>query len=97
MSMGEKPRNTKTKRKKSPVWLPSHLPVFKMEADCFPVPENTETYPKWERVPNLMGQKKRQGWVRYGQLIADNMIFIHMKFQDLQQKRTGVRLQVQKQ
>ena len=43
-----------------------------------------------------MGQKKRQGWERYGQLIADNMIFIHMKFQDLQQKQAGVRLQNKK-
>ena len=32
----------------------------------------------------------------YGQLIADNMIFIHMEFKDLQQKRAGVRLEVQK-
>ena len=41
-----------------------------------------------------MGQNKSQGWVRYGQLIADYMIFIHMKFQDLQQKQAGVRLEV---
>ena len=36
-------------------------------------------------------------WVRYGQLIADNMIFINVKFQDLQQKRARVRFEVQKQ
>ena len=27
--------------------------------------------------------------MRYGQLIIDNMIFIHMKFQDLQQEKVG--------
>ena len=45
MGMGEKPRNTKTNAKtmeKFPVWLPSHPPVYEMEADCFPVSENTE-------------------------------------------------------
>ena len=47
MGMGEKPRNTKTKTsKKSPVWLLSYPPhVCKMEADCFPVPENTANKP----------------------------------------------------
>ena len=29
-------------RKQFPVWLPSHPHVNEMEADCFPVPENTE-------------------------------------------------------
>ena len=33
------------KGKKIPVWLPSHLPVYEMEADCFPVSENTENKP----------------------------------------------------
>ena len=32
--------------------------------------------------------------MRYGQLIADKMIFIHIKFQDLQQKWARVRLEV---
>ena len=46
MEMGGKPRNTKTKtRKKSPVQLPSHPPVYKMEADCIPAPENTKNKP----------------------------------------------------
>ena len=47
MGMGEKkPEIQKTKtRKKSPVWLPSHPPVYEIEADCFPVPENTENKP----------------------------------------------------
>ena len=47
MGMGEKSRNiqnTKTKEK-FPVWLPSHSPVYEMEADCFPVFENTENKP----------------------------------------------------
>ena len=52
MGMGEKPRNiqktnTKTKEK-FPVWLPFHLPVKELEADCFPVSENTENKPVWE-------------------------------------------------
>ena len=47
MGMGENPRNIqKTKqRKKIPVWLPSHAPDNEMEADCFPVSENTENKP----------------------------------------------------
>ena len=47
MGMGEKPRNiqnTQTKEK-FPVWLLSHSPVYEMEADCFPVSENTENKP----------------------------------------------------
>ena len=64
MGMRENPWNiqkTKQRKKKFPVWLPSHPPVYEVEADCFPASENTEksqTYPKWERIPNLMGQKK---------------------------------------
>ena len=47
MGMGEKLRNIqKTKqRKKIPVWLPSHPPVYEVEADCFAVFENTENKP----------------------------------------------------
>ena len=49
MGMGEKPQNiqktnTKTKEK-FPVWLPSHPPVYEMEADNFPVSQNTENKP----------------------------------------------------
>ena len=28
--------------KKFPVWLPSHPPLYSMEADCFSVSKNTE-------------------------------------------------------
>ena len=47
MGMGEKPRNIqKTKqRKKFLVWLLSHPTVYEVEADCFPVSENTENKP----------------------------------------------------
>ena len=33
------PKYTKdeTKKKKFPVWLPSHTPIYEVEADCFPV------------------------------------------------------------
>ena len=53
-------------------------------------PKTSRTYPKWEGVLNLMGQK-RQGRTRYGELIADDMIFIRVKFQDLPQKRAPLR------
>ena len=32
-------------RKKFPVLLPSHTPVYEIKADCFPVSENTENKP----------------------------------------------------
>ena len=64
-----------------------------MEADCFPVSEITENKP--ERDLSLLGQK-RQGWARCGQLMTGNVNYIHLKFQDLQQKRVGVRVEVQK-
>ena len=32
-------------RKRFPILLPSHPPVYEMEADCFPVSENTENKP----------------------------------------------------
>ena len=42
-------KNQKTKNETKeqifPVWLPSHPPVYEMEADCFPVSENTENKP----------------------------------------------------
>ena len=38
---GRKIQKTK-QRKKFPVWLPSHLPVYEVEADCFPVSKITE-------------------------------------------------------
>ena len=44
MEMGEKTlkyKKMKT-RKKSPVCLPSHLPVYEMEANCFSEPEDTK-------------------------------------------------------
>ena len=40
------PKNTKDEAKqKFPVWLPSHSPVYNVEADCFPVSENTKNKP----------------------------------------------------
>ena len=46
LGIGEKPRNEKAKneynKEKFPVWLPSYPPFYNMEADCFPVSENTE-------------------------------------------------------
>ena len=44
----EKPWNTKANRKprkKFPVWWPSDPHFYEMEADCFPVFENTENNP----------------------------------------------------
>ena len=54
----------------------------------------TLTYPRWERDSRLMRQKI-QGWAWYGQLMTDGMNYIHVKFRDLQQKRTGVRVEVE--
>ena len=91
---------TKTKRRKnSPIGCPPIPPFTKCRPTVFRCPKTpirSQTSPNWERVPNLMGQKKRQGWVRYGQLIAENITFVHIKFQDLQQERTRVRIEVQK-
>ena len=73
-------------------------PLTKWRLTVFQCPETLKTsraYPKWESDPNLVGQK-RQGWAWYGQLLADSMNFIHVKFQDLQKKRAGVRFEVQK-
>ena len=96
----KKPKIQKRKQEKNtPFGYPPIPPSTKWRPTVFRCPktlQTSRTYPKWVGVPNLMGQKKIQGWVRYGQLIADNMIFIHMKFQDLQQNRAGVWLEVQK-
>ena len=73
-------------------------PSMKWRLTIFQCPKTlktSRTYPRWERDPSLMGQKI-QGWSWYGQLKADNMIFIHVNFQDLQQKWAGVRVEVQK-
>ena len=51
------------------------LPSTKWRPTVFRCPKTIWTYPKWERDPNQMGQK-RQGWVRYSQLLADSMNFI---------------------
>ena len=39
--------NAKMKENKEriPVWLPYHPPFYDMEADCFPMSENTENKP----------------------------------------------------
>ena len=61
----ERKTNTKAnkkKRKKFPVWLPAHPRLYDMEADSFPVSENTKNKPDRPSVggvPNLMGQKKK--------------------------------------
>ena len=39
-------RQNETKEKIFPVWLPSHPTVYEMEADCFPVSENTGNKPE---------------------------------------------------
>ena len=90
--MGEQPRNTKTKARKKSFGYPPIPTSTKWRPTVYRCPKTPKT--SWT-YPNIMGQKKRQGWVRYGQLVADNMIFIHMKFQYLQQKRAGVRFEVQ--
>ena len=94
--MEEKPiniqkTNTKTKEK-FPLWSTKWRPtVFR----CPKTPKTIWAYPRWEMNLSLVGQKI-QDWARYEQVKADNMIFIHVNFQDLQQKQAGVRLEVQK-
>ena len=39
------PKCNKTNLSEIPHWLPSHPPVYEIEADCFPVFENTENKP----------------------------------------------------
>ena len=53
-------------------------------------PKTSRTYPRWDSDPSLVGQ------INTGQIKAGNYIFIHMNFQDLQQKRAGVQVEVQK-
>ena len=61
MGMGEKPRNiykSKKQRKKSPVWLPSHPPIYKIGGRLFSrskEPETSRAYPRWDGNPNLQG------------------------------------------
>ena len=69
-----------TKEKNSPFGFPSIPPSTKWRPAVFRCPKTPKTnriYPKWEKVPNLMGQKKT-GWA------AVNMDFVHLKFQGLQ-------------
>ena len=55
MGMREKARNIQKKKKneyenQGKMWLPSNNPIYEMEADCFPVPENTENKPDLPKV-----------------------------------------------
>ena len=90
MGMGEKSRNiykNKETKEKSPVWLPSHPPVYKLEADCFPGRKNRKQVgPALGGTGILIyrGKKKIKGRARCGSIQAGNMIFIHMNVQDLQ-------------
>ena len=56
MGMGEKPRNIYKNKEKSPVWLPSHPPVYKIGGRLFSGakdPETSRTWPRWGWDPNL--------------------------------------------
>ena len=85
MGMREKPRNIQKdkQRKKFPIWLPSHSPVYKNRGRLFsgvqkqagPTLGGTGILVLWD--------KEIQGWVRDGQIKAGNLIFIHVNFQDL--------------
>ena len=97
MGMGEKKReiqiNEKLKpRKKFPVWLNFH-PFLRLRncGRCPKTPKTSRTYPECDRDPSLVGQEI-QGWARYGQLKTGNMNYIHVNFQDFQQKRAGAGL-----
>ena len=74
MGMGEKPRNiykNKETKEKSPVWLPSHPPVYKIGGRLFSgakEPETSLTCPRWDWDPNLLGRKEIKGRARYGSI-----------------------------
>ena len=72
-------------------------PFIKLEADCFPGRNNRkQAGPILDRTGILIYRDKEiQGRARYGSIEAGNMIFIHVNFQDLQQKRAGVWVEVQ--
>ena len=53
----EKHIYTKNKEK-SPVWFPSHPPVYKIGGRLFSgskMPETSRTYPRWGGIPTLQG------------------------------------------
>ena len=57
MGMGEKPWNIqKTKQEKnSLLGFPPIPPSTKWKPTVFQCPKTSRAYPKWERIPNLMG------------------------------------------
>ena len=74
-------------KEKSPVWLPSHPPSIKLEADCFPGRMNRkQAGPTLGGMGILIyrGKEKIKGRARYGSIQTGNMIFIDMNVQDLQ-------------
>ena len=75
MGMGEKKpeiyTKTKKQRKKSPVWLPSHPPVYKIGGRLFSgakEPETSRTCPRWDWDPNLLGKKENKGRAQCGSI-----------------------------
>ena len=88
----EREKNPETKkrktRKNSPFGRPPISTSTKLRPTVFrcpKTPKTSRTYPRWERDPSLIGQKI-QGYALYGQLMTDDMNYIHVKFQDLQKK-----------
>ena len=91
MGMGEEPRNIyKAKNKeKSPVWCPSHTPVYEKKwmstvFRCPKTPKTSRTYPRLDGGPSVIGLRKivlGSVWFVY---IVGNVNYIHMNFQDLQ-------------
>ena len=62
-------KQTRKRYKKNSVWLTSHPPLLPYGGRLFSGvrehPKTSWTYPKWEGVHNLMGQKRRS-WVGHG-------------------------------
>ena len=54
-------KTPKKNKEKIPVWLPSHSPIYNMEADSFLVSEKTENKPD---LPLANGTKETQGGAR---------------------------------
>ena len=75
-------QNTKTKEKNSPFGCPPISPSIERRPTVFrhsETPKTSRTYARWDRGPSLVEQEI-QGWARYEQMKAGNMIFIYVNF-----------------
>ena len=63
--------NNENKRKKFPVWLPSH--VYEIRGRLFSgskKPKTNRTYPMWDGGPNLLGQRNTGSGAVFGSICS---------------------------